>query len=125
MKPFCFLVGVFAVVCVFASCSYDDGTTTPYTHTGSTSSVYYSGGSCGRMCSPLGVHCAACSSQTRNCAPTARVRTRTDQYVGVSRYPSTWGAPETMTVTVSTCTWMSPPCASCGVVPVRAPNGRR
>ena len=87
--------------------------------------MYYSGVRCGRMCSPLGTRCAACSCQPLTCTPTARVRTRTDRYVGVSRYPSTWGAPETMNVTVTTWTWMPPPCASCGAVPVMALNGRR
>ncbi|MFN0076522.1 MAG: hypothetical protein ACKVY0_08610 [Prosthecobacter sp.] len=109
MKTAILLLCAFAAACALSSCGYNDGTPYDYTthdggtFTSSTPWGYASYRTCSAPSShcSLGSRCAACCCLPRNCTP-VRVKTWTQEHVGVSRYPTTWGAPMTMTVTVTT-----------------------
>lgn len=73
MKISCFLVLALAVTCALSSCVH----VTPYEYSSTLS----------------------CCCQHRSCTP-VRMQTWTSRQV--SRHPTTWGAPVTVTVTVTT-----------------------
>lgn len=108
--PCCLLVGALAVACTLSSCVYDDGSrpvTAPYTYSKTVSDRITCGNGvrCGSTCATHGRACAACACAVPSCAP-VRVQSQTEEWVGVSRYPTTWGAPEITTLTLTTRTWL-------------------
>ncbi|MDP1591205.1 MAG: hypothetical protein Q8M07_25850 [Prosthecobacter sp.] len=108
MKTPCLLVGALTAASALASCVCGAGTSCHYQGSRYSNTTPCHGHVlCDRRCPPQGTRCATCACPTQSCVH-ARVRTRTDWYEGVSRYPSTWGAPETTTVTTTTYTWVSP-----------------